>query len=182
MNDHFIPVGKPAPPRPRRFDFLTSSTSAAGCIVSAFRNACMPPRCWYTDSLWLSATPKFLVTIFSWVAMLGVGSFLRFRPGQRPDAVQGAAAAADRRLLLLFLEAPSQVVQDRVDLLRRQVQEVILAADHHRSVGARREALFLDERERAVGRGLARLDAQPLLDVVQDLVPAAQHAGDVRAH
>ena len=39
MNDHFMPVGNPAPPSPRRFDFLTSSTIAAGSIVAAFVSA-----------------------------------------------------------------------------------------------------------------------------------------------
>jgi hypothetical protein len=65
--------------------------------------------------------------------------------------------------------------------LRRQIEKVVLAADHHRRVRARRQALLLDERERAVGGGLAGLDPQLLLDVVQDLVPAAQHARDVGA-
>ena len=33
---HFIPVGNPAPPRPRSPDALTRSMSAVGSIASAF--------------------------------------------------------------------------------------------------------------------------------------------------
>ena len=36
---HFMPVGKPAPPRPRRLEALTSSMISSGFIPSAFWNA-----------------------------------------------------------------------------------------------------------------------------------------------
>jgi hypothetical protein len=40
---HLMPVGKPAPPRPRRPLSLTSATMAAGSIPSARRRPDSPP-------------------------------------------------------------------------------------------------------------------------------------------
>src|SRR5689334_22123190 len=61
-----MPVGNPAPPRPRRFDCLTSSVTSPGAIVSARRNPWYPPV--YTYSERRAALPsglKFFVSGFS---------------------------------------------------------------------------------------------------------------------
>ena len=74
---------------------------------------------------------------------------------------------------------PGQTTPDGAFTL---VEEECLAACANAPMMFCGQDYLLDQRECAVGRGLAGLDAQLLLDVVQDLVPAAQHARDVRAH
>ena len=44
MNDHFMPVGKPAPPRPRRPEAFTASMIASCSMPSAVLRASYPPR------------------------------------------------------------------------------------------------------------------------------------------
>ena len=66
------------------------------------------------------------------------------------------------------------IVENLIDLLRRQVLEVHVVDHHHRRAVARREAFFfLLEVEAAVGRALTDLDAEALLDVREDVFAAA---------
>jgi hypothetical protein len=46
---HLSPVGKPAPPRPRSADFLTSSVTASGFIEMAFLSPSYPPVLTYSS-------------------------------------------------------------------------------------------------------------------------------------
>ena len=78
--------------------------------------------------------------------------------------------------------AGPQVVDEHVDLVVGDAVEVAVVDLQARGLGAGRDALDVLERELPVGRRVAGLDAQAVLEVVQQLLAAEQHARDVRAH
>src|SRR5208283_5002681 len=51
MKLHLTPVGNAAPPRPRRFEFLTSLIISSVDMSNALRSALYPPLARYTSSL-----------------------------------------------------------------------------------------------------------------------------------
>ena len=76
----------------------------------------------------------------------------------------------------------AQVVDEAVEGLGRHVAEEAVVDLQARGPPAVGDALGVLEREHAVGRGRPGADAEGALGVLEQLVGAAQHAGDVGAH
>ena len=85
-------------------------------------------------------------------------------------------------LRLAFTRLSPQLIDELVNLLVGQADVVVRAAGHGGRVRATSQPVLFAETEQAVGRGLARLDAQSLLQVAQDIVTAAQGAAEIGAH
>src|SRR5262245_26273908 len=75
-----------------------------------------------------------------------------------------------------------QAVEDAIDLGNRQVLVIRLVDLHHRRGAARSQALRGAQRDAAVLGGLTRVTAQSLLAVAEDLLRAAEGAGQRAAN
>src|SRR4029079_1707354 len=154
MNDHFSPVGKPAPPRPRRPESFTTLTISAGVIPTAVRSALYTPRFFQPSSVVASRSPKYCDRT---VVSLACG--LCGYP-------MGLCEACENLRHLFRSHGLTQVL-----------------VDHDRrgeTTGA--EALDLDDRVLAVGRRLAELVAARVFEErVHDIFGAAHVAWRRRA-
>src|SRR5512142_709025 len=108
---HFIPVGKPAPPRPRRLETFTSSMISSGFMPAAFMNALYPSVARY-----VSMDSEF------------------GRPKRRESTLVSSGLGSLNSIPLLFL---SQTVEQLVELFRRhEVVKIVVHLDRRRP-GAR---------------------------------------------
>src|SRR4030067_107613 len=111
-NPHLTPAGNPAPPRPRRFAFLTSATISSFGIENALRMAAYPPSCSYVSAWRYRSLPK-------WVARTRSIVSRRLAGGCGHLAVPVVV-----KWIISFTS--SEPVEDRIDRFLGQVLVVIV--------------------------------------------------------
>src|SRR5262249_8409692 len=125
MKPHLVPVEKPAPPRPRRPEVLTSAWICSGVSEPSARcSISYPPWRRYTSSLCRSGVPNSPVSRC-------------WRSG--PCDPRSSVAMS----LLACLARLACAVDQRVHLLGGQVVVVAVLVAHHRRVLAGAQALDL---------------------------------------
>ena len=135
---HFVPVGKPAPPRPRRFEADTSPMMSARLSGSA------------AASPW----PGAIVSKVRGVFLLLVGCIVCSSPTRAPRG-RGRVRA----------EHLAAVVDDPVHLLGAHPRVDAVVHEQRRPLVAHAQAAGPLEAEPPVGRGLAEADAQLVLEL-----------------
>src|SRR5262245_3242267 len=170
-------IGPPARPAWRGIDERQrpGEAKANGCRSSL-------PRPLSTDSHCLgSRRTPIAGAVCAFAVPLALGPSVAGQPRRLHVTVrQGIARAVVRQLLadpaeravagyLVGQLAGAQVVEQLVDAVELDAVEVAVVHLHAWGLAAGRDALDLLERELAVGRGAARLDAEPVLEVVEKL-------------
>src|SRR6476620_8804898 len=89
---HFMPVGKPAPPRPRRFDAFISSMIASGFIPAALRNALYPSVARYVSMDSELGRPKLRVSTRVSSGLGSLYSILIVWSSDRPESRRSSPA------------------------------------------------------------------------------------------
>src|SRR5664279_1714535 len=161
-NDHFIPVGKPAPPRPRRLEAFISAITQSAPFSSAWRADWYPSSSRYL-SIAVAPLPKRLEstgTTSGWETRYAIFE-----------------------LLLSFQWRVGPVLLEHlVEFVRRQILIEVVVHLCGWAPTAGSNALHLFQRKQPVRRGLLILNSQLLLAMGEDLVRTPQHAADIRAH
>ena len=162
VNDHFIPAGKPAPPRPRIPEALTSSTTCSGVmLVTTFFRALYPPlatiivHLFRIDDAHIAQQHQFRRALF--VALKVVG-------------------AVGQRFIVRGLAGPV-VGQDLFDLVFGKVAVHHFVDLHGRGHFADAQAGCGLQGKEAVRRGFSDFNSQLLLHGVEHVLGAADMAG-----
>src|SRR5262249_41230444 len=100
-----------------------------------------------------------------------------------PRTLELQRLEADEIFLVLRHARLLVTIQNLIDLGGREILVEHALDHHHRRAGARRQTLFfLLQEEPSVAGALPYFDAEPLFDVRENFLAAAQHARNVRAH
>src|SRR5579859_7501987 len=162
-NDHFIPVGKPAPPRPRRFEAFISAMMPSAPSSIALRADLYPSSSRYLSMSVAPLPKRYEITLTS--------------SGWETRYAMAFSGCLDGQ----FAAGPI-VGEDFVHRVRGQVFVKVVVDLNGGSPAAGSNALYFFQRKKLVRRGFFVANAQLLLAVCQQLIAATQHATDIGAY